>query len=104
MTSDLLSKDIALELALHSVNEVHVKRIKRCKVEASQKNQLSMGHKVMKVKYAFVNMEYIGIVLVYHKEKVTLTLFTPLISRKGNPFRQNSQMTKAEQQIMISMQ
>lgn len=50
MTFDLLSKDTASELALHSVNEVHVKWIKRCKVEASQKNQLSMRHKVMTVK------------------------------------------------------
>lgn len=38
-----------MELALHSVNKVHVKWIKRCKVEASQKNQLSMRHKVMTV-------------------------------------------------------
>lgn len=50
MTFDLLSKDTASELALYSVNEVHVKWIKRCKVEASQKKQLSMRHKVMTVK------------------------------------------------------
>lgn len=32
-------KDIAIELALHSVNKVHEKWIKRCKVEVSQKKK-----------------------------------------------------------------
>lgn len=49
MVFDLLPKDSAIELALHNVNKVHVKWTKRCKAEASQKNQLSMRHKVMTV-------------------------------------------------------
>lgn len=37
MVFDLLPEDATIELALHAVNKVHVKWIKRYKVEASQK-------------------------------------------------------------------